>query len=483
VAQSPVTTNITYLFDEWNGYTSGGTNAISLNMPASSQTMNANYVSSFRVIVLPSIYCTGISVTSSPTGTNSNGSNGGLDAFYSAGTTTFTANAGSSGLNFVGWAQDLSGSTSPYPFSLQGELIGTANYNVPTTTVPLTVTSISPATPTVTNGATTLTVTGTGFTTNGAVTFGYFGEAGSNFAPRNVTLQSTTQLQIQLNAGDLASVGYSQILILNVTAGLCNPEGVFTFPVANSAGAPAFTISKSHLGDFSPGEQGAHYTILVTNSGTGTISEPVTVTENVPSGETLVSMSGSGWNCSTLPTCTTSSTLAAGMSYGAITVTVNVRAGATSPQVNSATVSGGSAEAATATDSTTIVSTVSVPNVTGDTQSAAETAITNAGLTVGSVTMQISNTVPAGEVISSSPSGGTMVAPGTAVNIVISTGTTATPCDVNQDGSYTVADVQAMINEALGKAQAVNDLNSDHVVNAVDIQIVINAALNLGCTV
>jgi len=57
------------------------------------------------------------------------------------------------------------------------------------------------------------------------------------------------------------------------------------------------------------------------------------------------------------------------------------------------------------------------------------------------------------------------------------------PCDVTQQGLYTVSDAQAMINEALGVAPPINDSNGDGVVNVVDIQIVINAVLNLGCTV
>jgi hypothetical protein len=54
-------------------------------------------------------------------------------------------------------------------------------------------------------------------------------------------------------------------------------------------------------------------------------------------------------------------------------------------------------------------------------------------------------------------------------------------CDINADGSTNVADVQMMINEALGLAPPVNDLNHDGVVNVVDVQIVISAALGLGC--
>src|SRR5256886_8403166 len=49
-------------------------------------------------------------------------------------------------------------------------------------------------------------------------------------------------------------------------------------------------------------------------------------------------------------------------------------------------------------------------------------AITGAGLTVGTVTMQSSSTVAAGSVISESPTAGTMVASGSAVSLVVSSG-------------------------------------------------------------
>jgi beta-lactam-binding protein with PASTA domain len=65
---------------------------------------------------------------------------------------------------------------------------------------------------------------------------------------------------------------------------------------------------------------------------------------------------------------------------------------------------------------------VAVPNVVGQTQAAATTAITAAGLTVGVVTMQSSSTVASGSVISESPAAGMMVTSGSAVNLVVSTG-------------------------------------------------------------
>ncbi len=65
---------------------------------------------------------------------------------------------------------------------------------------------------------------------------------------------------------------------------------------------------------------------------------------------------------------------------------------------------------------------VSVPNVVGMTQAAAETAINDANLTVGTVTEQFSDTVATGKVISQNPSAGATAAPGTAVNLIVSKG-------------------------------------------------------------
>jgi beta-lactam-binding protein with PASTA domain len=74
---------------------------------------------------------------------------------------------------------------------------------------------------------------------------------------------------------------------------------------------------------------------------------------------------------------------------------------------------------------------VSVPNVVGDTQAAATTAITGAGLVLGTVTQQSSSTVASGNVISESPVAGMSVNPGSAVNLVVSTGVGATPAVVS----------------------------------------------------
>ena len=71
---------------------------------------------------------------------------------------------------------------------------------------------------------------------------------------------------------------------------------------------------------------------------------------------------------------------------------------------------------------TTLPSQPSVPNVVGDTQAAAATAITTAGLTVGTVTQASSTTVASGDVVTESPASGTSVAGGSAVALTISSG-------------------------------------------------------------
>ena len=65
---------------------------------------------------------------------------------------------------------------------------------------------------------------------------------------------------------------------------------------------------------------------------------------------------------------------------------------------------------------------VAVPDVVGLPQTQAETAIVAANLVVGAITPQSSETVPAGEVISQTPPAATAVDPGSAVNIIVSTG-------------------------------------------------------------
>ncbi len=118
---------------------------------------------------------------------------------------------------------------------------------------------------------------------------------------------------------------------------------------------PVLTVSVTNNGNFTQGQSGAVYTITIGNSASaGPTSGTVTVTEILPSGLTLVSMSGTGWSCSS-NVCTRGDTLNAGSSYPVIIVTVNVSITASSPLINQVSLSGGgSSSSASGSDPTNI---------------------------------------------------------------------------------------------------------------------------------
>src|SRR5207245_9955890 len=61
---------------------------------------------------------------------------------------------------------------------------------------------------------------------------------------------------------------------------------------------PALSVAVTHTGSFAQRQLNAQYSIVVTNlAGGRATSGTVTVTETVPTGMTLVYMSGTGWTC------------------------------------------------------------------------------------------------------------------------------------------------------------------------------------------
>ncbi len=110
-----------------------------------------------------------------------------------------------------------------------------------------------------------------------------------------------------------------------------------------------------------------------------------------------------------------------GVATGSATVNFKAVAGWNTPADQVVTVAVGAVASATGTYTQIMVS---VPNVLGQTQSAAGTLLTGSNLVLGQVSQQCSNTVAAGLVISSSPSASASVAYGSVVNLVISSG----PC-------------------------------------------------------
>ncbi len=97
--------------------------------------------------------------------------------------------------------------------------------------------------------------------------------------------------------------------------------------------------------------------------------------------------------------------------------------------------------------------TFTVPDVTGQTQAAAETAITDASLSVGTVTQEYSSTVAAGTVISQNPPAGTEVdSTGSAVALVVSRGTLAVQGQVLFDDGNPVVGASAVVSVGLQDA-------------------------------
>jgi sugar lactone lactonase YvrE len=180
---------------------------------------------------------------------------------------------------------------------------------------------------------------------------------------------------------------------------------------------PVLTVQSAHTGNFTQGQNGTTYSVTVSNA-SGAGPASGTVMVTEMLPSGLTLASTSGTGWTcSSGSCTRSDGLSAGSSYSAITVTVNVSATAPNQVTNQATASVGGAPLAGAEDFT----------------------------------------------------------------IVNTTAAAFTACDLRLNGIVNVVDVQLIVNQALGVAQAVNDLNGDGAVNVVDVQIEINAALGLGC--
>jgi len=161
---------------------------------------------------------------------------------------------------------------------------------------------------------------------------------------------------ITVSVNVAATAPSPQVNLASVSGGGSASANTSDSTTIGSTAAPSLSIVSSHTGSFTQGQQGATYTLNISNAaGAASTSGTVTVTETLPSGLALASMSGTGWTCAAgADTCTRGDSLAGGSSYPAIAVTVNVAANAGSPQVNSVSVAGGGSAAASATDSTAI---------------------------------------------------------------------------------------------------------------------------------
>jgi uncharacterized protein (TIGR03437 family) len=160
-----------------------------------------------------------------------------------------------------------------------------------------------------------------------------------------------------------ADLGYPAGLFLDPSGNLYVADQAYNdVRVLLASGLQAIlTVQSVHAGDFDAGQSG-RYTVTVSNAlFAGSTSGPVTFTASVPAGLTIVSLSGSGWNCSANQ-CTRSDALPGGTSYPPVTVTAAIAATAGSQATPQFSVSGGGGIAAGAGDFTVI--TTPAPSIT-----------------------------------------------------------------------------------------------------------------------
>jgi uncharacterized protein (TIGR03437 family) len=149
--------------------------------------------------------------------------------------------------------------------------------------------------------------------------------------------------------GELSDLGVipwpSQILVGGIPV---------TFSGKTGPSGAILSAQKTHQGGFTQGQIGASYSVVVSNAaGSAPTVGAVSVTEAIPTGLALESMSGTGWAC-WANTCMRVDNLKPGASYPPITVIVDVAMDAPAQVKNQVTVSEGGISAATAADQTTL---------------------------------------------------------------------------------------------------------------------------------
>jgi uncharacterized repeat protein (TIGR01451 family) len=198
--------------------------------------------------------------------------------------------------------------------------------------------------------------------------------------------------------------------------------------IVNSSAGVDLAVLKTHTANFTQGDTGDIYTIIVTNVGAAASTDTITVTDTLPAGLTATALGGSGWTADLgMLTCTRADTLLAGAAYPPITLTVNVSGSAPATVTNTAIVSGGgdtNATNNTATDPTTINA------------AAAPTATTGTASGVGTTVATLNGTVnPNGQSTTAQFEYGTNTSYGSTASVSATlTGTTAQAVSANLTG-------------------------------------------------
>src|SRR5262249_3863097 len=123
-----------------------------------------------------------------------------------------------------------------------------------------------------------------------------------------------------------------------------NPSNTTSTDIVDVARGPNLTVTKTHTGNFTQGQNGAVYTITIKNEGGSPTNSRVFAIDQLPTGLNPSTISGTGWSCVAGPrtaSCERFDALAPGASYPPITFSVNVAPDAPPTVTNTVRVAGG----------------------------------------------------------------------------------------------------------------------------------------------
>jgi hypothetical protein len=251
--QYPWSSNTYFDFSSWSD---GGAQTHNVTLPASGNAtytaaINGNY---YVDDYIPEGTCAGtINVTPAST----------ENGYFPSGSLITFAETPASGLVFTGWLYDLTGTGTPQNLTVNDEVLVAADYNVNAT--PLAITSLSPASATAGGAGFTLTINGTGFTTN---TYVYINQLYRAVA----TFVSSTKVTIPLMASDIATPGAFQVAVGNFNNAGCGPYVPTTFNVLLAPETATVSPSSLAFGSVAAGTTSPSKSVKLTNSGTGALS-------------------------------------------------------------------------------------------------------------------------------------------------------------------------------------------------------------------
>jgi astacin (peptidase family M12A)/Big-like domain-containing protein len=283
--QLPHSINTRYTFTGWSD---GGAQTHNITVPAGNSVFSAAFTPQYAAIENVPASCAGSISAAPPSPTN--------DSFYSTGSHVSFTETTNAGWTFTEWMNDLSGQTNPQTLTISDEALVTADFN--TASVPLTVSGLIPPNAIAGNPSFTLTINGTGFTSNSIVFVNGTFRNGSTFV-------NSTQLTVPITAADIATAGAFQVDVENFPNGaVCGVFAPKTFFVLLNNKIGTLTTVSSSLNPSTFG-QPVTFTATVTPAKPGTPTGIVTF----KNGSTTL---GSGVLNGSLHATFTTSTLGAG---------------------------------------------------------------------------------------------------------------------------------------------------------------------------